>query len=224
MPDFSNFEKAIESISERVQRHAEAMPIAAFTTSPLWIEARWSATTFRWHPKSEAPPLMGLVFDNADAGLQLFKMLEKAYNHQDRFEEMRVSIIEGSPPDHPYGYSVHICPEPDALAMHATSENLVLESNLTPFLGRWNRMYPAPGSAPLLPRFKEEFKKHGEYLLAPVTRRVDGHSHFTSELGFIKHTIEFRNITEVVDRGDIDVGAIGLPLLVPPRPVQDSAR
>lgn len=37
-----------------------------FCAHPLWAQALWIATAFRWHPSSEAPPVMGLVF--ADAG------------------------------------------------------------------------------------------------------------------------------------------------------------
>src|SRR5579862_6259599 len=39
-----------ESITKRVRLHADAMPAADFTTSPLWQEAKWSGTTFRYNP------------------------------------------------------------------------------------------------------------------------------------------------------------------------------
>ena len=210
------FRANVGRVVAAVERHAELMPVAAFTTSPLWQEARWTATTFRWHPTSAAPPVMGLVFENAEPGLDLFRQLEKAYNHTDRFEEMRVSVIEGSPAGQRAGYTVHICPDPDALAMHATGDGLVIDPTLTPFLGRWNRMYPVPGQPALLPRFKEEVRRHGEYLLAPVTRRADGQLWFSSELGFIKHTIDFREVADIGE-GDIDAGAVLMPVLMPPR-------
>jgi hypothetical protein len=199
-----------------VQQIAKSMPVASFTTSPLWREARWRATTFRWHRESIAPPKMGLVFENAEAGKELFRKLERAYNHIDRFEELRISIIEGSPLGQQPGYTVHICPDPDALAMHATGEDIVLDTELTIRLGRWNRMYPIPGAPPLLPRFKEEFAKHGEFLLAPVTRGADGQNYFSSELGFIKHSIEFRDLSEI-GKNDPDARALTMPQLAPPK-------
>ena len=73
------------SIANRIQQHAKTMPAAAFTTHPLSSEASWSATTFRWHPTGEAPPIMGLVFDNADAGKEIFREAERQMNHADRF-------------------------------------------------------------------------------------------------------------------------------------------
>ncbi len=64
-------------------------------------------------------------------------------------------------------------------------------------------MHPVPGSPPLLPRFKEEFAKHQEYLLAPVTRRGDGQLWFDVELGIVKHKIHFRHVSEMIDN-DVD--------------------
>jgi hypothetical protein len=202
--------------ANNIERIAFSMPMAGFTASPLWREARWCATTFRWHATGTAPPKMGLVFEHAEAGKELFRELEKAYNHVDRFEELRISIIEGSPPGQQSGYTVHFCPDPDALAMHATGEDIVLHPQLATRLGRWNRMYPIPGALPLLPRFKEEFRKHGEFLLVPLTRGADGQNYFNSELGLIKHSIEFRNLAEI-GKDDIDARALAMPQLIPPR-------
>jgi hypothetical protein len=215
--------KAIESqfpeITQRIQQYSKTMPIAAFAISPLWSKARWKATTYRWHPDSERPPVMGIVFEDAEAGKELFRGLEAAYNHTDRFEEMRISIIEGSPAGQQPGYSVQICPDPDALAMHATGEEIVLDSNLVRFLGKWNRAYPIPGSPPkpLLASFKEEFAKHRQFMLAPVTRRENGQEYFEPKLGIIKHSIEFRRLSDIQDENDPDALALLMPKLIPPR-------
>lgn len=198
----------------------ESMPIARFTTSLLWKDAGWKAATFRCHENSHVPPVMGLVFEDAEAGKELFRGLERAYNHIDRFEELRISIIEGSPRGQQPGYTVHLCPDPDALAMHATGKDLVVSELLKIRLGRWNRMYPVPGAPPLLPRFKEEFLKHREFLLAPVTRREDGRDYFNSDLGIIKNSIEFRKLSEI-EKTDIDAGATVMPLLI--RPILEPA-
>lgn len=199
-----------------IQQLADEMPVARFTTNPLWIKARWTATTFQWHPTSEAPPILGLVFENAEAGRQLFRELEAAYNHTDRFEEMRISIIEGASIGQRYGYTVHICPDPDALAMYATGKGIVLTPQTTLPFSKWNRMYPVVGTTPLLPRFKEEFEKHAEFLLAPVTKRSDGRLYAEPLLGFIKNTITFRQLSEITP-DDLDAHALSLPQLITPR-------
>jgi hypothetical protein len=213
-----SLQSQLPAITARLQRYGNTMPIAAFTISPLWQKARWMATTYRWHPQSERPPSMGIVFEDAEAGNQLFQGLKAAYNQTDRFEEMRISIIEGSPPGQKFGYSVHICPDPDALALHATGEDVVLNQNLVPFLGKWNRAYPIPGSppVPLLTRFKEEFAKHGQFMLAPVVRRNDGQDYFDPHLGIIKHTIQFRQLSDITSESDIDAMALLMPALITP--------
>lgn len=194
------------------------MPAAAFTTHPLWSQARWSATTFQWHPKSEAPPIMGLVFDNAEAGKEIFREAERQMNHEDRFEEIRVSIIEGTVPgeERRPGYSVHICADPEALAAHATAADFVVDPSIVPFLGQWNRHYPIPGMPPLLTRFKREFAKHEEFLLAPVTKRADGRLWCSPELGIIKNIINFRYLSQVTESDDPDAAALVLPQLITP--------
>ena len=194
------------------------MPAAAFTTHPLWAEAKWNATTFQWHPTGEAPPVMGLVFDEAEAGLDIFRDAKRSMNHEDRFEEIRVSIVEGAVlgQGHRPGYSVHVCADPDALAAHATFDGFVVDAAVVPFLGQWNRHYPVPGGPALLPRFKEEYARHGEYLLAPVTRRADGRLWCSPELGIVKSVIHLPDLSEVTAADDPDTAAHALPFLITP--------
>jgi hypothetical protein len=206
-------EAQIEQAMSRVRRYAAEMPAAAFTTDPLWRKARWSATTFQWHPTNAAPPVMGLVFDDASAGKLLFQNYAKKINHTDRFEELRISIIEGAPAGQPEGYSVHLCPDQESLAAYATAQGEVLNPQTMLLLGQWNRMYPTQKSEPLLPRFKAEFEKHGEFLLAPVTRRPDGQLWASPELGIIKNTITFRSYADVAST-DPDGVALLLPDLI----------
>jgi len=211
-------EKEIESLAARVRQHVKTMPAAAFATHPLWGEARWSATTYKWHPTSEAPPLVGLVFENAEAGLEIFREAERQMNHEDRFEEIRISIIEGAAPgqEHRPGYSVHICADPDALCAHATMDDFVVDPTIVPFLGQWNRHYPVPGEPLLLPRFKEEFEKHGEFMLAPAIYRPDGQLFMEPTLGIIKNVIVFRRLEEITVPEDIDAAALMLPQFIAP--------
>lgn len=211
--------KELESTAAKVQQHASVMPAAAFTTHPLWEKAGWSATTFQWHPTSEAPPLMGLVFDDEEKGLEIFREAERQINHEDRFEEIRVSIIEGAVPGQQGrpGYSVHICADPEALAAHATMNELVVDPTIVPFFGQWNRHYPIPGKPSLLAKFKTEFKKHKEFMLAPTIRKDDGNQYMVPELGIIKNIIHFRQLSDITSGDDPDISALLLPqLIIPP--------
>lgn len=81
-----------------VNEHTEFLPAAAWLANPLWLVARWSATAYRWHPTSEQPPVMGFVFENAEAGKELFRCWNAQQRSCDELEEIRIAIIEGGIP------------------------------------------------------------------------------------------------------------------------------
>jgi hypothetical protein len=110
---------------------------------------------------------------------------------------------------------VHISPDPEALAARATAEDFVIDQQVVPFLGQWNRHYPILGDPQMLPRFKEEYAHHKEFMLAPVVRKQDGQLWFECELGIIKNLIEFRQLPDVTS-DDPDAAALVLPSLITP--------
>jgi hypothetical protein len=70
----------------------------------------------------------------------------------------------------------------------------------------------------LLARFQEEFAKHQEFLLAPVTRRADGQLYTDPMLGIIKNVIHFRRLSDITTADDPDAAALLLPqFITPPR-------
>ncbi len=211
-------EREAESLAAKVRQHVKTMPAAAFATHPLWVKAKWCATTYKWHPTSEAPPIMGLVFENVEAGLEIFREAQGQMGHEDRLDEIRVSVIEGPVPgqEHRPGYSVHICADPEALAAHATLDDFVVDPSVVPFLGQWNRHYPVPGAPPLLARFKAEFEKHNEFLLAPAIPHADGKLYMEPRLGIIKNVIFFRQLSDITTPDDTDAAALVLPQLITP--------
>jgi hypothetical protein len=142
---------------------------------------------------------MGLVFDDAVAGQGIFCDWAEEHGNTDPLEEIRVAIIEGDIKGLRPGYSVHLSGDVEGILARATAEGVVVPNGQLPWMSRVNRMYPVPGSPPMLARFKEEFDKHGEYLLAPVTRRSDGQLWFDVELGIVKHTVHFRHVNEIAD-------------------------
>ena len=192
-----------------------SIPAARFTTDPLWDEARWTATSFRWHPKSEAPPIMGLLFENAEPAKELFRKWSEETNHKDEFEEVRVSIIRRGDNANENAYSVHIAPDRDGLAARATFDDIVLDPITLHLLSQWNRHFPVVGQPKMLPKFKMEFEKHNEFLLAPAVKRSDGQIWYEPTLGVIKTVVHFRDISEITP-DDPDAAAILLPQLVTP--------
>jgi hypothetical protein len=159
---------------------------------------------------------MGIVFNDAEKGKDLFRAFAKSINHSDRFEELRISIIEGSSEGQQHGYSVHLGPEMEMLQAMATAEDIEITNATMPFFGQVQRMYPIPGQPNLLARFKQEFAKHQQYMIAPVTRRADGQLWCNPDLGIIKSVIHFRELKDIQE-DDIDAIALALPALIPPQ-------
>ena len=172
-------------------------PAVNFLACDEWNDVNWSGTTFRWHPTGEAPPIMGLVFENASAGRAIFREWTDLAGNQDSFEELRVTIVEGEFPETKPGYIVHFCPDPQNTLAHATADGVVFDIEQFSFLCRANKMDFLQDSPPMLQSFKQEFAKHGEYLLAPVTKGHDGQSYVDVELGIIKNKIEFMTVDEI---------------------------
>lgn len=182
---------------------------ARLINAPLWERAEWSGTAFQFHPTGECPPVLGIAFENGEAGREIFSDWVAILGNQDPYGEIRVSIIEGDLPDKQPGYIVHISPDPVAAVKRAEAEGITLDPNFFWF-GRVDRMYPSPESASLLPKFKEQYKKHKEYLLAPVTRRADGKQWADIEFGLVKTTIHFRDISEITE-DDLDAFVLQIP-------------
>jgi hypothetical protein len=219
---FSRIAATMESVAqevadlfEHVRAHEKLLPAAAWMLDPLWLLAGWSATAFRWHPASEAPPIMGLVFDNGELGRQLFGNWREQWGNTDGLEEIRISIIEGEVPGQDPGYSVHICAHPENFLVRATAGATVIKDIPVSLFGQVRRMHPLPGTPPLLARFKEEFRKHEEFLLAPVTRRNDGQLWIDVQLGIIKHAVHFRHVADI-GPADIDAVVLRAPIALPP--------
>ncbi|MEX2111587.1 MAG: hypothetical protein WD845_00290 [Pirellulales bacterium] len=179
----------------------------------LWEVARWSATAFQFHPTGECPPVLGIAFDDADAGREIFSEWVAMFGNDDQFEEIRVSIIEGDLPGQRPGYTVHISPDPVSIAARATAEGIALDPKII-LLGRFNRMHPPTDSPPLLARFKEEVRRHGEYLLAPVTRRSDDQLWTDVEFGIVKSSIQFRDVSDI-GQDDLDACVMSAGLIPP---------
>lgn len=181
----------------------------AYVASPidvaLWNKARWCATAFQvWSDRVNTPPVIGIAYLNKDPAEKIFEQWRRRYGKRDIFEELRISIIEGDVPGEPPGYTVHIGIDFENVLKRYRDAGLSVEDGS--FLGsvsRLNRMTPPPGS-PNLPRFKEAFRKHGEYLLVPATCNPDGSNlQFAPVLAIQKRVLYLRNTVEI-GKNDID--------------------
>jgi len=161
-----------------------------FCNSPLWREALWAATTFRWHPTGEAPPVMGLLFADWRKGVNLFRTWTDEFGNADEHDDIRVAIIEGNIPGQAPGYAVRISP-----AQADWNPNRAEQ----PPLGQVQRMHPLSHMPEMLMEFKREYLRHHEFLLAPVVQRDDNQLWFNANAGIIKRELVLRRASEIAE-------------------------
>jgi hypothetical protein len=157
-----------------------------------WDAARWKATAFFHDPSGAQPPYLGIVFDNIEAGRQIFSDWLQRLGSVDQYEELRISIVEGEILGEEPGYSVHLSSDPSHTEEHSRAKGVHLEVETAIVVSRFKRMTPAPES-PYLPRFKQDVAKHKRFFLIPVSSEVKPEFGFAIE----KTEIHFRRASEV---------------------------
>lgn len=163
---------------------------ARFSRDSLWGSAMWVASSYMFHPTLEAPPIMGLVFADWRQGVNVFRVWVDAVGNDDGEDDIRVAILEGDLPGATPGYTVRISP-----SLH---EFLDADDPDRNQIGQAVRMHPQMGNAPdMMPRFKEQAAKHGEYMIAPVVQHDDGQAYMNINAGIMKHELIVRRVSEI---------------------------
>lgn len=176
----------------------------------LWNTAKWRATFFSYQPGM--PPVLGLAFRDESAARKIFEGWHERYGDNDRYEELRVSIIEGSVEGEDDGYTVQIGPDPDAAIKRFKDAGYAFDDDILVCVNRLNRMNPPPGSKNLS-TFKVMYGEHKTYFLAPGIVSEDGKQlKPIFELGIFKGKINFRHVSEIKD-GDLDSAVLGTGLV-----------
>jgi len=172
-----------------------------FIDVPKWDDAEWMAVAFIVDQSHQRVPVMGIVFENGELGKEIFADWIERLGEADRFEELRVALIEGDIPGEDPGYSVQIGSNPTATIMRAKSKGIELEPAFFVIGSRIHRMHPSPESQNL-PMFKDAYYGKGAYLLAPCSSVEGGIlPHF--DHGIVKKEIHFRHVDDL-DPNDLD--------------------
>lgn len=161
-----------------------------FCNTPIWQEAAWLAISYQWHPTSAMPPIMGIVFGDWMKGVELFRVWVDAVGNADEDDDLRVAILEGEMPGQTDGYTVRLSP--------SLNEFLEDDDEDRKQIGRVVRMHPQFGNGPdMLARFKKEYERHGEFMLAPVVQRDDDQLYMNVHQGIIKRELIVRQVSEI---------------------------
>ena len=122
----------------------------------IWNEAKWYGVVYGTAPEPTVPPTIALLFENAGAGLEIFRGLHDELGDVDEDDSLRITILRGIRQDKPHWYRILVGTSPFSVLVQEGVKNIVLMS-------RVNSM--EPDSSENLERFIAAYEKAGEFFL-----------------------------------------------------------
>lgn len=196
-PNFGAGEPPADLRDPEQVRHTD-MEMVSLIRVALWDRARWAGTMFLTTASELAPPVLAPIFQDGDAGRQIFAHWRQELGPQDKDERLRVTIIQGIDRSNPHVYRVVIGSNlPDGLT----------EDTKTVFMvSRSNTMVPTSGVN--LQRFLRSYDAAGRYFLAGAVNRDEQSGPVpVSDVHIGKRELNVRNAWQI-GRNDPDVVGI----------------
>lgn len=179
-----------------------------FVSTPIdietWDKAIWRGAAFLLDPQNTAPPCFLLPFVKEKYAVKIFKDWIALFGEEDKYEELRIAIVEGEIPGEEKGYTVHITPNYDHVAIRMEEAGMKFDESLVLSISRMQRAIPKDNFK-MLNMFKSHYKIQKKYFLLPAI--LDEENNMIKpifELGIIKKEIIFRHVDEI-NEGDIDI-------------------
>jgi SEFIR domain len=192
-----------EPLEVRKRRTDVGMFLTTFINLTMWDKAVWAGCVYVHDRDLREPPTLGLLFRDADAAEQIFIEWRKRLGRFDKYNELRISIIEGDAPGKPAGgYTVHIGSNVENIYRRADAEGIDIPKPHVMIVSRTHYMTPTPESTNLAV-FRRRFEQFGSFLLAPVIQR-EGHIITGESLAIHKREIEFRKLSDIKSKNDPD--------------------
>jgi hypothetical protein len=179
----------------------EKLLIQSFIDVPLWDRAGWGGLCFVRPPRRKLPPLLGLMFRDIEVGKQIFQQWKETLGgDEDKYDELKISIIEGEIPNQEAGYSVVITSDLAQTEIRAKAQGQEFDYTKFFTFSRIHRMNPSADSKNL-ENFKADLSEaNGAYILSPTTFMP---SNFEKDVfqygdfGFGKRRISFMNVADI---------------------------
>ncbi|EKJ86124.1 hypothetical protein LEP1GSC017_3999 [Leptospira meyeri serovar Hardjo str. Went 5] len=190
-------------------RERKSTFLTTFIDVDLWNQAVWKGTSVLSQP--ELGDILGLaiLFNNPVAARKIFYQWLSRVGEEDKFDQIRVSIIEGEIEGELPGYTVHIGSNIENIAKYFKSEKLEFDYDRFAIISRYNRMNPKKDS-PYLNYFKENVTKSKKFYLLPAYLE-NGEIKIEYNLKILKNQIFFRNVSEI-GKNDLDHIVIQKPI------------
>ncbi|RWX70812.1 hypothetical protein EN780_02105 [Mesorhizobium sp. M4B.F.Ca.ET.089.01.1.1] len=185
-------------------KHTDMKIVSPIVVSK-WNDARWRATLFMYSPDKDAPPpVLGIAFENAEAGKAIFDGFRERFGEHDPDNDLRIAVIRGVSSKNPFAYAVVVGPN--------VEKNLPESDKLVGFVSRINVMQPKNDIH--LRNFIRQLKRDGRYLLAPAhLPSLDAEPKPMLGLGIGKYHLEIKEAWQI---GASDPDAVVLDLDDPP--------
>ncbi len=195
-------------LRELPEKERKTFFISEFIKQSDWENANWkNGVAYQWDENSEKPPVLILFFETMEKGKELFSRLINIIGQEDKYERLRVSIIEGEVPNQKNGYFVLMGENMDFFQEFVNSKEGAEALEFIAVNQRFHRIY-VDSESPSLKKFKEECMKFGCYYLASGIQNKKGTSPHPFEVNYdsmiFKRKIEFRNYNEIPEFGDPD--------------------
>ncbi len=122
----------------------------------LWDKAGWNAILYITHPLDYDPPIIGLMFRDAEVAKEIFENWVRDYGAVDDKNQLRVTIVKGIDRSNPYAYRVLIGENPgDDLDKNRLLMSVRRVIRMDPTdsvnLGRFIKSYLVQGKVRLIP-------------------------------------------------------------------------
>lgn len=184
------------------KKEKRSLFVGGFIDIDLWNKAQWCGTAFGFDGQKKEPPIMCLLFNKREPAKEIIKQWLKRLGETDRFNELRISIIEGDIPGEQPGYSVHISSNIQNIIRRADEGGIDMPKDIFLMISRLHRMNPEEGSQNL-ELFKELYERFGSYTLR-VGVLEDGGVSMLSGLYLHKRDIELRHVEDIKSKDDMD--------------------
>ncbi len=160
----------------------------------LWDRAKWIGAAYG-DMGPDAPPWLGLMFTDGDAGTKIFERWRKRFGDVDEDEEIYIGMVRKFSPAHPTHYGIIV------------TSKLQDDERLSMVVSRTNVMH-SPNDANLS-RFLTAYRRSGAYLLMPAIYSGSGAPSFRRELALMKRTLSVKDADDITSA---DIESVHLKL------------
>lgn len=177
----------------------KAMCVTTVIDMDLWNRADWRGTAVL--SDGQSAPYLGLLFENREVAIKIFKQWNENFGDKDIYEEIRIAIIEGDIPGEAHGYTVHITTNQENLVSKCKKLNLEIDKTLFVIINRFRRIETAKNNRNMKV-FREEVERYLSYKLIPVYMSKEGLEPLF-DYAIEKTEVYFRQVSDITEN-DID--------------------